>query len=197
MTSAKSISVMCALTLLATGCGDRKEEAERSLVEARESLETIQQESGELAIPELESAEKAFGELESALAAGDYGSVTEGSDALARRLRDTSKLVAERQIVARDATAAAVARWNELNREVPRQLQFVELALAARERVVRTTADREALADSKATAADLRRNWMQANSSFLSGNALDAVDQAEDVSTRAKEFLSGSATNPG
>jgi hypothetical protein len=137
----------------------------------------------------LENLQESLDEMVRRDASGDYSGVVEDARGLMKELESAEQLVQQLRKDTSVATAQAVARWNQSSSKTGALLEQLSAGIGQRARAPGTPADLEALATARATLADLRSQWLQAESKFASGEASGAVQLADDIQRRAREVL--------
>jgi hypothetical protein len=179
----KWLAPACGLLLLAA-CADRKEDAERAMVAARNSVAAMREDAARYAPDDLAHAQNLLGQMEHSFEGGDYDAVMEGVSRFEKGLESAEAKVAGGRKVADQAIADAVMRWNQLDRSVPPLIALAEERARSGSQAAKTGA-----ANTEAAIADLRAAWLQASSAFASGRPVEAVQQADDIERRARALL--------
>ena len=198
MRSLKSGWLIVAAVLLAVGCANQKEPAEKAVAQAEGSIAAIKDEAAKYAPEALQGVESTLAGVKDKLAKGDYKSVIAETPQLTTAVNSLKETVATKKAEAEAAMAAATTEWNALSADVPKMVEAIQsrVDILGKSRKLPKNLTQEAYDAAKSGLESMKSTWAEATAAFASGDAVNAVNLANSVKQKGSEVLAQLGMTP-
>jgi len=191
--------IIVAAALLAVGCANQKEPAQKAVAAAESAIAAIRDEAAKYAPDALQSAESALAGVKEKLAKGDYKAVLADSPQLTAAVNSLKEAVAGKKAEFEAAAAAATEEWNTLSADVPKMVEAIQsrVDILGKSKKLPKNVSQEAFDSAKSRLETMKATWAEATSAFAAGNAVDAAAKANSVRQTGTEVLAQLGMTPG
>ena len=198
MRSLKTGWLIVAAALLATGCANQKEPAEKAVAQVESALAAVKDEAAKYAPDALQGVESTLAGIKDKLAKGDYESVLAEAPQVTSAVSSLKETVATKKAEAEAAIAAATTEWNSLSADVPKMVAAIQsrVDILGQSRKLPKNVSQEAFDAAKAGLETMKSTWAEATSAFASGDAVNAVNLANSVKRKGSEVLAQLGMTP-
>ena len=179
-------------TLLLTGCGN-EQPATRVMAQAETILGDMRAEGSMFAPEELQAVEATMADMKSDFADRDYRAVMEVVPQFNAQVKTLKEAVVSKQTLA----AAAANEWNELNTEVPKTVDAIQVRVdsLAGTRLPRDIS-KETFEAAKTELEAMKAAWAEATAAATAGDKVAAADKGRDVAAKGEELKNKLGMNP-
>jgi hypothetical protein len=191
--------IIVAAALLAVGCANQKEPAEKAVAAAESALAEMRAEAAQYAPEALQAAESTVAGVKEKLAKGDYKAVLADSPQLTAAVDSLKNAVTLKKAEAQAAAEAATAEWNTLSADVPKMVEAIQsrVDILGKSKKLPKNVSQEAFDSAKSRLESMKATWAEATSAFAAGNAVDAAAKANSVRQTGTEVLAQLGMTPG
>lgn len=188
-----------AAALLAFGCANQKEPAEKAVAQVESAAAAIRDDAAKYAPDALQSFDATLSATKDKLAKGDYKGVLADSQQLNTSLNSLRETVTEQKAMAEAAAAAAAEKWAALSADVPKMVDAIQSRVdtLSKSRKLPKNLSQESFDAAKSGLETMKSTWAQATSAFSSGDPVGAVSMAESVRQKGNEVLGLLGMTPG
>jgi hypothetical protein len=175
---------LAAAAILITGCGN-KEPATNAVTMATNAVENVRADATRFAPKELAVADATLARMKENLAKEQYKAVM----ADIPNINAEYKTVQETTESMKTLSAAAHNEWQELNTEVPKTVQELEMrveTLSAGKLPKEVT--KETLASAKTELEGMKATWAEATDAASKGDTFAATDKGRSVQMKAEKL---------
>lgn len=182
---------LVAVALLAAGCANQKEPANRAVADLEASISSVRDDAAKYASSELQQAEATLASMKEQLAKGDYKAVVAAAPAATSQIAALQQTVSAKKTEAQAAMAAASEQWKSLSTEVPQMVAAIQsrVDMLSQSRKLPKNVTTQSLQTAKDGLEWMKTTWTEATSAFGSGNPVDAVAKAQTVKDKGAEVL--------
>lgn len=191
--------IIVAVALLAVGCANQKEPAEKAVAAAESSVAAIREEAARYAPEALQEVDATLASAKDKLARGDYKAVLADSPQLTAAVNSLKDTVASKKAEYESASAAATEEWNRLSADVPKMVEAIQsrVDILTKSKKLPKNVSQESFDSAKSRLESMKATWSEATAAFASGNAVDAAAKANSVRQTGTEVLQQLGMTPG
>jgi hypothetical protein len=161
--------------VLMIACASREVPAQQVITSAESAINETRPDAEKFAPEQLQAADAALAAAKQDFAREKYQDVIES----APKLNAVIVSMRESVVGTQTAVAAATHEWEELNEEVPKLVQAIEVRVDSLSGQKKQTAAAEL--------ETLKTTWQEAAAAFSAGKPLEAADKGRIVQMKAKE----------
>jgi hypothetical protein len=183
--------MIVAVALLAVGCANQKEPAEKAVAQVETALAAIKEDAAKLAPGDLQGVDSSLAALKEKISQGDYKGVLAAIPGVTAAVDSLKQTVASKKAELEAATAAATTEWNSLSADVPRMVDAIQsrVDILGKSRQLPKNVSQEAFGAAKSGLDSMKAMWAEATSAFASGDAVGAVSKANSVKQQGSDVL--------
>jgi hypothetical protein len=175
---------LAAAAILITGCGD-KDPANKAVAQATESVEKLRPEATQFAPKELAVVDATLNRMKENLAKEKYSDVIKEVP----QLNTQYATAVETTSSTKTLSAAAQNEWQELNTEVPKTVQELELRVETLSKgVLPKEITKETLAAAKEELNGMKATWAEATAAASAGDTFAATDKGRSVQSKGEKL---------
>lgn len=191
MRSLTSRCIIIATALLAFGCANQKEPAEKAVAQVESAVAALREDAAKYAPDSLAAMDTSLTAAKEKLAKEDYKGVLADVPQLNSTLNSLKETVAEGKAQAEAAMAAASEQWNALSADIPKMVDAIQsrVDILGKSRKLPKNLSQEAFDSAKSKLESMKTTWQQASSAFATGDAVNAVAMANNVKQEGNEVL--------
>lgn len=191
MRATRLLAAIAAATLIASGCANQKEPAERAVAQVEASLSQFRPDAEKYAADELHGVEESITRLKGELANKNYRAVVLQTPNVASTVAALKESVAKKKAEAEEMLAAAQQEWTELRTSVPEMVTRLQTRMDAltRSRRLPKGLDKAAFQAASADFETMKSSWAEASAEFSSGLVADAVRRARAAKAQGEELV--------
>ena len=171
---------LCSAALLFVACANQMEPAKSALDGIKATLSAVSADAQEYIPDQLASAQSKVDSLTASYDKKDYMAVVTSAPAVMTEVNGLAGAVAAKKD---ERLKALGTEWRSLAASVPQSLTAVQTRIDALSKTKHTPKDID-VATAKSGLSDATSAWENAQSSFKSGNAEDAVVKAKDAKSK-------------
>ena len=183
--------IFIAVALLAVGCANQKEPAEKALAQIDSSVAAVRDDAARYAADELQSVEASLSSLKEKLGKGEYKAVLAEAPKVDAAVNSLKETVATRKAEAGAALAAATTEWNALSADVPKMVDAIQsrVDILSKSSKLPKNVSQDAFNAAKSGLESMKATWGEASAAFAAGDATTAVAKANSVKQQGNEVL--------
>ena len=183
--------IFIAVALLAVGCANQKEPAEKALAQIDSSVAAVRDDAARYAADELQSVEASLSNLKEKLGKGEYKAVLAEAPNVDAAVNSLKETVATRKAEAEAALAAATTEWNALSADVPKMVDAIQsrVDILSKSSKLPKNVSQDAFNAAKSGLESMKAAWGEASAAFAAGDATTAVAKASSVKQQGNEVL--------
>ena len=183
--------IFIAVALLAVGCANQKEPAEKALAQIDSSIAAVRDDAARYAADELQSVEASLSSLKEKLGKGEYKAVLAEAPNVDAAVNSLKETVATRKAEAEAALAAATTEWNALSADVPKMVDAIQsrVDILSKSSKLPKNVSQDAFNAAKSGLESMKATWGEASAAFAAGDATTAVAKANSVKQQGNEVL--------
>jgi len=183
--------IFIAVALLAVGCANQKEPAEKALAQIDSSVAALRDDAARYAADELQSVEATLSSLKEKLGKGDYKAVLAEAPQVTAAVNSLKETVATKKAEAEAAMAAATTEWNALSADVPKMVDAIQsrVDILSKSSKLPKNVSQDAFNAAKSGLESMKATWGEASAAFAAGDATTAVAKANSVKQQGNEVL--------
>lgn len=183
--------IFIAVALLAVGCANQKEPAEKALAQIDSSVAAVRDDAARYAADELQSVEATLSSLKEKLGKGDYKAVLAEAPKVDAAVNSLKETVAAKKAEAEAAMAAATTEWNALSADVPKMVDAIQsrVDILSKSSKLPKNVSQDAFNAAKSGLESMKATWGEASAAFAAGDATTAVAKANSVKQQGNEVL--------
>ena len=179
---------LAAATLLATGCAQQKAPANKALDAIEASLNEVRDDAAKYAPDGLKGVEAQFARLKESFDKKEYDNVLAGTPELDKAVASLKDAVASGKKHAAAALAAAKSEWENLNAEVPKMIEDIQVRVDEQsKKKIRFKVSKEELESAKSGLEWMKTEWAEATAAVNSGKQITAAEKARAVKAKGEE----------
>ena len=180
MRSYKILLAVVAATLLATGCSQQKQNADKVLDSVESSLAAIRADAEHYAPDGLKSVDAQLARLKASYENKDYNDVIAGTPQLSKAVDSLKNAVDSGKAQASAALAAAKTEWQSLSVEVPKMVGDIQARVdeLSKQKHLPWGLNKDEFAKAKSDFENMKTQWTDASDEYKSGKQVKAVEKA-------------------
>jgi len=169
-----------AAAVLATGCSQQKQNADKVLESVETSLAAIKDDAARYAPEGLKSVESQLARLKTSYENQEYNDVIAGTPQLRKAVDSLAAAVESGKAQASAALAAARKEWDSLSVEVPRMVEDIQSRVdeLSKQKRLPWGLNKDEFAEAKSDFEIMKNQWTEASSEYKSGKQTKAVEKA-------------------
>jgi hypothetical protein len=186
-----NLAVAAAAILLATGCSNQKEPAEKAVARVEASLSEFKAEAQQYAAADLKVVEDSIDRLKGQLANKDYRTVVMQTPNVSSNVAALKNTVAKKKAESEEMLAVAQQEWTELSASVPEMVGKLQAKVDSlnKSRRVPPGLDKASFETAKQEFETLKTSWAEAGAEFSAGMVADAVRRARAAKAKGAELM--------
>jgi len=180
MRSYKVLLAVVAATLLATGCSQQKQNADKVLDSVESSLAAIRSDAERYAPDGLKSVDAQLARLKTSYENKEYNDVIAGTPQLRKAVDSLKNAVDSGKAQANAALAAAKTEWQSLSVEVPKMVEDIQARVdeLSKQKRLPWGLNKDEFAEAKSDFESMKTQWTEASNEYKSGKQVKAVEKA-------------------
>jgi len=169
-----------AAAVLATGCSQQKQNADKVLESIETSLAAIKDDAAQYAPEGLKSVESQLARLKTSYENQEYNDVIAGTPQLRKAVDSLTAAVESGKAQAKAALASAKKEWDSLSVEVPKMVEDIQSRVdeLSKEKRLPWGLNKDEFAEAKSDFEIMKTQWTEASSEYKSGKEIKAVEKA-------------------
>ena len=169
-----------AAAVLATGCSQQKQNADKVLESVETSLKAIKDDAARYAPEGLKSVESQLARLKTSYENQEYNDVIAGTPQLRKAVDSLTAAVESGKAQAQAALASAKKEWDSLSVEVPKMVEDIQSRVdeLSKEKRLPWGLNKDEFAEAKSDFEIMKTQWTEASSEYNSGKQIKAVEKA-------------------
>lgn len=191
--------IVVAAALLAVGCTNLKDPAEKAVAQIESAVAAVKEDAAKFASSDLQGVEATLAELKDKLAKGEFKAVLADAPKLTAAVESLRQTVASKKAEAESAMAAATSEWNSLSADVPKMVDAIQsrMDILGKSKKLPKNLSQESFDAAKSGLESMKATWAEASSAFASGDPVGAVSKANAVKQQGSEVLQKLGMTPG
>jgi len=180
MRSYKVLLAVVAAGLLATGCSQQKQNADKVLDSVESSLAAIRSDAERYAPDGLKSVDAQLARLKTSYENKEYNDVIAGTPQLRKAVDSLKNAVDSGKAQANAALAAAKTEWQSLSVEVPKMVEDIQARVdeLSKQKRLPWGLNKDEFAEAKSDFESMKTQWTEASNEYKSGKQVKAVEKA-------------------
>jgi len=169
-----------AAAVLATGCSQQKQNADKVLESIETSLAAIKDDAAQYAPEGLKSVESQLARLKTSYENEEYNDVIAGTPQLRKAVDSLTAAVESGKAQAHAALASAKQEWESLSVEVPKMVEDIQSRVdeLSKEKRLPWGLNKDEFAEAKSHFETMKAQWTEASNEYKSGKQITAVEKA-------------------
>jgi hypothetical protein len=169
-----------AAAVLATGCSQQKQNADKVLESIETSLAAIKDDAARYAPDGLKSVESQLARLKTSYENKEYNDVIAGTPQLRKAVDSLTAAVESGKAHAQAALASARQEWESLSAEVPKMVEDIQSRVdeLSKQKRLPWGLNKDEFAEAKSDFEIMKTQWTEASSEYKSGEQIKAVEKA-------------------
>ena len=169
-----------AAAVLATGCSQQKQNADKVLESIETSLAAIKDDAAQYAPEGLKSVESQLARLKTSYENEEYNDVIAGTPQLRKAVDSLTAAVESGKAQAHAALASAKQEWESLSVEVPKMVEDIQSRVdeLSKEKRLPWGLNKDEFAEAKSDFESMKAQWTEASNEYKSGKQIKAVEKA-------------------
>ena len=185
---------LVAATVVAAGCSQQKQNADKVLDSVEASLAAIRADAEHYAPDGLKSVDAQLALLKASYENNDYNDVIAGTPQLSKAVESLENAVKSGKAQANSALAAAKTEWQSLSVEVPKMVEDIQARVdeLSKEKRLPWGLNKDEFAKAKSHFEIMKNQWTEASDEYKSGKQVTAVEKArvaKDMNVDIREQL--------
>jgi hypothetical protein len=174
------LMALVAATVIAGGCSQQKQNADKVLDSVESSLAAIRSDAEHYAPDGLKSVDAQLARLKASYENKDYNDVIAGTPQLSKAVDSLENAVKSGKAQANAALAAAKTEWQSLSVEVPKMVEDIQARVdeLSKEKRLPWGLNKDEFAKAKADFENMKTQWTDASDEYKSGKQVMAVEKA-------------------
>jgi len=183
------LPALAAIAMLASGCAQQRDPANKALEAVEDSLKNVRDDAAKYAPEGLKSVDAQLKNLKQSFDDKHYDNVLAGTPSLQKAVESLSAAVNSGKAQARSAAAAAKTEWEGLNTEVPKMVDAIQARVdeLTKKKHLPFGVSKDEFEGAKAGLESIKTAWADAKSEFNKGDAVEATSKAKTVKGMAIE----------
>ena len=169
-----------AAAVLATGCSQQKQNADKVLESIETSLAAIKDDAARYAPEGLKSVESQLARLKTSYENQEYNDVIAGTPELRKAVDSLTAAVESGKAQASAALASAKQEWESLSVEVPKMVEDIQSRVdeLSKEKRLPWGLNKDEFTEAKSDFEIMKTQWTEASNEYTSGKQIKAVEKA-------------------
>lgn len=190
MRTSNVLLAVVAATLLATGCSQQKQNADKVLDSVETSLAAIKGDAERYAPDGLKSVESQLARLKTSYENKDYNDVIAGTPQLRKAVDSLTAAVESGKAQAHAALASAKTEWQSLSVEVPQMVGDIQARVdeLSKQKHLPWGLNKDEFAAAKSDFENMKAQWTEASDEYKSGKQIMAVEKAKSAKEMNEEI---------
>lgn len=183
------LPALAAVAMLASGCAQQRDPANKALESVEDSLKNVRDDAAKYAPEGLKSVDAQLKNLKQSFDDKHYDNVLAGAPSLQKAVDSLAAAVNSGKAQAHAAAAAAKTEWEGLNAEVPKMVDAIQARVdeLSKKKHLPFGVSKDEFEGAKSGLESMKAMWANAKSEFAKGDAVEATSKAKTVKGMAQE----------